>query len=402
MGSGGSDGEKLNVVVCGEGNAVHVMIAQIGSCSDTELRVLGMMRGEELKTELEKNDFTITCHNPDGSSTKGRVDKISLDPADVLPGAHLVLLPLPVFAHRPYFEIIRDHIEQGTAIGVLPGQGGSQWLAKQIFGDKFGSLVYFGTDKLPYNTRIEEFGKTVRLFGLKKVLGVAALPESKAEHVAGMITRAFGGIIEGNALGHMFSVTLMPVNQCIHPSRMYSLFSDWDGKTPYDRNPLFYEEMSEKATDIMAGVDDEIQAVAHALRTQFKMGGVVVPRIHPMLVSWYEPELIGDASTLLSYFRTNQGYAGIDTPMKKLSESEWEPDFNGRYFTEDIPFGLVITRGIAELAGTETPTIDMLILWAQEKMNKQYLVDGKLAGADVKDSFSPQAFGVKDPHELDM
>jgi len=393
--------KKLNVVVCGEGNAVHVMIAQIGASSEAELRVLGMMRGEELKAELQKSDYTVTCHNPDGSKISGRVDKISLDPAELLPDADLVLLPLPVFAHRPYFEAIRDHIQPGTAIGVLPGQGGSQWLAKQIFGDKFESLIYFGSDKLPYNTRIEQFGKSVRLYGLKKKLGVATLPASKAQRVADMITRAFGGIIEGTPLGHMFSVTLMPVNQCIHPSRMYSLFHDWDGETPYERNPLFYEEMSERATEVMGGVDDEIQAVAEALRSKCGMRGVDVPRIHPMLVSWYEPELIGDASTLLSYFRTNKGYAGIDTPMKKVGDEQWVPDFGSRYFTEDIPFGLAITRGIAELVGVRTPTIDMLIEWAQDKMGKQFLVDGKLAGPDVQHTFAPQAFNVTDPVHLD-
>ena len=36
----------------------------------------------------------------------------------------------------------------------------------------------------------------------------------------------------------------------------------------------------------------------------------------------------------------------------------WVPNFGYRYLAEDIPFGLCVTKGLAQLAGVETPETD--------------------------------------------
>ena len=78
----------------------------------------------------------------------------------------------------------------------------------------------------------------------------------------------------------------------------------------------------------------------------------------------------------------------------------WVPDFTARYFTEDIPHGLVVTRGVAALLAVPTPAIDMLIEWAQKNMGKEYLVGGKLVGKDIQDTSAPQAFGIHSAADL--
>ena len=70
--------------------------------------------------------------------------------------------------------------------------------------------------------------------------------------------------------------------------------------------------------------------------------------------------------------------------------------------TKDIPYGLVVTRGVATMAGVATPTIDMLIEWAQKNMGKEYLVDREFVGRDIKDTSAPQAFGLYSPQDLCM
>jgi opine dehydrogenase len=53
------------------------------------------------------------------------------------------------------------------------------------------------------------------------------------------------------------------------------------------------------------------------------------------------------------------------------------PNFDCRYLTEDVPFGLVPTRALAEIADIETPAIDEVIAWAQSVMHGTYwLVTG--------------------------
>jgi hypothetical protein len=61
----------------------------------------------------------------------------------------------------------------------------------------------------------------------------------------------------------------------------------------------------------------------------------------------------------------------------------------------DVPFGLVVVRALADLVGAATPQIDEVIAWAQEKLGRQYLVDGRLRGRDVPALRIPQNHGIR-------
>jgi hypothetical protein len=76
------------------------------------------------------------------------------------------------------------------------------------------------------------------------------------------------------------------------------------------------------------------------------------------------------------------------------------PDFTTRYLAEDIPYGLVVTRGIAELVGTATPVMDKVITWAQARLEREYLVAGKLQGRDLRATRAPQRYGITKINEL--
>merc|ERR1712139_696964 len=102
---------------------------------------------------------------------------------------------------------------------------------------------------------------------------------------------------------------------------------------------------------------------------------------------------IKDTSKLSTCFNTNDGFKGFRCPMKQV-DGGWAPDFANRYFTEDIPEGFAMYKGIADLAGVETPTIDLIMGFFQKFMGKEYLKDGKLAGANVNETKSPQRYGV--------
>jgi hypothetical protein len=109
---------------------------------------------------------------------------------------------------------------------------------------------------------------------------------------------------------------------------------------------------------------------------------------------------IEDKSSIYKMLLTNKGYRGLTHPMVPVDTPEGKikylPNFKYRYFAEDIPMGLVVTRGIAELAGVPTPHMDDVILWCQERMGKEYLLDGKLCGKDLQSTRAPQYFGFKD------
>ena len=114
------------------------------------------------------------------------------------------------------------------------------------------------------------------------------------------------------------------------------------------------------------------------------------------IYEWYMrcyPEDISDKTNLYTAIQTNAAYQGLKHPVKKTDDGKFLPDFTYRYMTEDIPYGLVVIRGIAEIVGVKTPNIDKILTWSQEKMGKEYLVNSKLQGKDVFTSRAPQRYG---------
>ncbi|KAL9952967.1 hypothetical protein ACROYT_G040300 [Oculina patagonica] len=117
-----------------------------------------------------------------------------------------------------------------------------------------------------------------------------------------------------------------------------------------------------------------------------------VVHIHQWHVRRY-PRDISNKSTLYKAIQTNAAYPGIKHPVKTTEDDKYMPDFTHRYMTEDVPCGLIAIRGVAEIVGVQTPNIDKVLTWCQEKMGKEYLLNSKLQGKDVSSSRAPQRYG---------
>ena len=111
---------------------------------------------------------------------------------------------------------------------------------------------------------------------------------------------------------------------------------------------------------------------------------------------------IDDSSNLRTVFATNHAFRGLLCPMDKQEDGTLTPAFGCRYLTEDLPHGLAVLKGVAEIAGVETPHFDKVLTWAQEKINRVYIEDGKIKAdsPDVMKSGCPQRWGLKDIEDL--
>ena len=86
--------------------------------------------------------------------------------------------------------------------------------------------------------------------------------------------------------------------------------------------------------------------------------------------------------------------------MVEVRPGKFVPNFQYRYLSEDVPFGLVATRALAEIAGVETPMIDEVIAWAQSVLQRAYLLGDALRGRDAEDLPIPQNYGVSTVSDL--
>jgi hypothetical protein len=326
----------------------------------------------------------------------GLPQKVSDNPSIVVPGSQLVLLSLPAFAHEIILRDIAPYLDEGAWVGALPARGGFDWCARDVFGNVESCLVLFGLQTLPWACRIQEYGRAVAILGTKTEVDLAAWPVSHVDEVAALLGDLLG--VPMCPTGNFLSLTLASTGQLIHPGIMYGLFRDWDGR-PYVEAPIFYHNIDAATADILQHLSDEVQTLRARLDDRFP--SLDLSSVLP-LYDWIRRaygDRIDDCSSLQNCFVTNDGYAGLLAPMRSTDDG-LVPDFNSRYLIEDVPYGLVVTRGIAELAELPTPMTDQVITWAQGVLENEYLIDGKLRGAGVAGSHAPQRYGVSTLDEL--
>lgn len=388
---------RRNVLaICGGGNAGHALavVASKRFVGDVVWLVSSEDRAELLRRGV---------YSPEGLRATGIVEgqadnirAISSDPVHIIPDADVVLIAVPAFAHAPILERIAPFLKETALVGCLPTRGGFEFEATDMVKaiEPFGRRAIFGLQTLPWSTRIVEPGRIVNFGTLKATVLMAALPQRRAADIAAQLSGLIGTDIVPTE--NFLNMTLGNPGQAVHPGILYGFFSDWSGERyTEDTIPYFYRDASDDTGRVVEQLSDEIVAVAK--RIEARSSGVLdlsgVNSIHDWLKASY-PAQTKDTSTVATCFRTGP-LQHRKAPMHEVAPGLYEPKFAYRYLTEDVPYGLAVVKAIAEIAGIETPAIDTVILWAQEKLGKQYVIDGELSGRDARELPTPQKAGIK-------
>lgn len=392
----------MKVLLCGGGNAIHVLSSFIGSKDDCDVCILTLFAGEADRLKNAVPDEGIKCENDLGPDTYGKPIAISDDPAEVTPGSDIVIFAIPSFGHQLYLEALKPHLKPGVIIGAMPGEGGFDLCARHVLGDEFvDASNVFALETLPWACRILEYGKSVEVLGTKKEIDVVITPKKgeSIDSVLALLQKLVGKAPLMEPACNFLGVTLMNINSVWHPTISYGYYRNKDVTQPMDEPPLFYQGADEYTGEKLALVSDEVLELKRVLLEKYP--GLDLSSVHHvsewMLRSYGDD--IGDTSSIYKMLLTNKGYRGLTHPTRTVDTPEgtkYLPNFRYRYFSEDIPCGLMVTRGIAELAGVPTPHMDDVILWCQEMMGKEFLKDGKVAGKDLDSTRSPQLYGFTD------
>jgi hypothetical protein len=255
-------------------------------------------------------------------------------------------------------------------------------------------------ESLPWSCRVVDFGATVRINGTKKTLVGAIqgdLPKFKVNQVLETLQGVLGEFPKLILSGHLLGINLMSLNAYSHPPIMYGRWKDWDGK-PLDHEPLFFQGVDENTAGLLEKISDEVVAIGRRITAEYPIDLSQVVRMYDWDIAHYSDQ-IADKTNLMTALRTNALYQGRAHPMVQTSNGQYIPDFNHRFLLEDIPC-LAVIRGIAEIAGVETPNLDMVLLWGQGKLDKEYLVGSKLIGKDLATTRCPQRYGITTIEEL--
>ena len=389
-----SDATPAVLAICGGGNGAHALAAVASAHFNGD--IVWLTSSEEKADRLRQGVFSAQGLRATGAveATARRVRTVSADPAAVIPQSDLVVLVVPAFAHLPLLSRVAPYLKTGAWIVAMPSRSGLEFDLRVAALKPDGRRVVIGFQTFPWLCRIKEFGRDVKVNAAKATVSAAALPVAAAP----VAMSALSGIIgmEVAALPTFLDLTLGNTGQIIHPVGMHGLFGEWTDRVYGEEEiPAFYAGMDEETGRLLAAVSDEIVTVARALAVaaQGKLDLRGVLPIRAWLQTAYA-HAIADSSTLARAISTNAAYRGVMAPMRQIAPGAYVPDFGHRFLTEDIPYGLVVTKAIAQIAGVTTPHIDTVISWAQEKMGRQYLIHSALEGRDTHPLRIPQRSGI--------
>eukprot|EP00929_Paragymnodinium_shiwhaense_P035687 TRINITY_DN1922_c0_g1_i1.p1 TRINITY_DN1922_c0_g1~~TRINITY_DN1922_c0_g1_i1.p1 ORF type:complete len:454 (-),score=79.65 TRINITY_DN1922_c0_g1_i1:332-1693(-) len=386
----GQGDAPIVITLVAAGNSGHVCCGLIHENTKGRVKVqLLTNRPELFKNKKPRVKF------PNGDVQVGLIDRVSSDPAELIPHSDIVVYTGPVNATKEVFENIRQYVRTDkTAIGTIFAQGLSHLLAYRVFG---ANVRFFALRNIPWLCRTTKPGEEAEIVGAKTSIGVMTINIEEA-----WVKRELEPLFVTQKVGKWEPVMDMmpdfcpvvfnPANQIIHPARYWAMFRKWRGKPLSGRDEppeWLYRDMDEVAGEVLQVLDEELQCLKDAYYTATGAEGCksVIPLADRLLDQYGDQ--IADKSTLAKMVGTNKAYSMAKTPFIRTNLGVM-PNPNHRVVTDDIGWGLCALVSIAErleLAGISSPTtmMRMLIEWHQTLMGKEYLYNGKLRGRDCQE-----------------
>ena len=335
----------MKICICGGGNLGHVVAGFIAAQKKHEVCLLTR------HPEQWSQDLIIEA--PAETTYSGHLNGLFSNAEQAVSDTDIILLCLPGYAIRETLLQIKDYVQSDAAVGSVVSSTGFFFEAMQLLP---ASQPLFGFQRVPFISRVIEYGHKARLMGYKDSLNLAIErtehPEQLRDTLADMLQTPI------QLLGSYYEASLSNSNPLLHPSRLYTLWKDWHEGDIYPRVPFFYEEWTEETAQLYIQMDNELQSLLDLLPV--RKGSIAT------VLDYYEST---DAVSLAKKLRSIEAFKGILSPMKQV-EGGYIPDFQSRYFTEDFPYGLAIIHRLAHEKGVPSPSIDMVYDWGIKMLNR--------------------------------
>lgn len=330
----------MNICICGGGNLGHVCAGFLAN------------RGHQVSILTTRPTLwgkSLEIVAPDGNFV-GKLATVTSEPREVIPQADVILICLPGFAIHEELEKIKPFLPIGSIVGTVVSSTGFFFEAFKVLPP---DTPLFGFQRVPFISRTIEYGHRAELKGYKETLSVVIEQTDAKETIRQQIEQLFEKPV--TLLDSYYEVSLSNSNPLLHPSRLYTMWQDWQPGITYPRNPQFYTEWTLEASNLLIQMDEEFQNLLRVLG--LKSGCI------PTVLDYYEST---DATSLTQKLRSIKAFQGIFSPMKEISGG-FIPDFSSRYFTEDFPYGMRFIVETAKKHHVDIPTIEEVYHWGMSK-----------------------------------
>ena len=322
------------ICICGGGALGHVCAGVIGSQEDVELNIL--------TGHPERWRSSITVTDKAGKQYAAHIHRVSSHPDEVVSNQDIILICLPGYLIEKTLCDIRPYIGD-AAVGTVVSSTCFFFFAHDVLGQ---DAKLFGFQRVPFISRVAEYGNTANLLGYKSSLAVVLENIESPDIFRRELERLF--ITPVSLLDSFYEVALSNSNPILHTGRLYTLFCGREDEV-FDHNILFYKEWTDEASQMLIDMDAEF----------FQLLGKLGVHGLPSLLEYYEST---DAASLTRKITSIPAFQSITSPMTQVVGG-WKVDFTSRYFTEDFPFGLRWIKEQAQKHQIETPMIDKVYEW---------------------------------------
>lgn len=380
----------MKILICGGGNGGHVMCGLFAS----QGHEVSMLVSEECHVEKWKEALTkgITVYDKStGNTCVGVPKSVSHQPADHVPDAEIIFVVLPAKYNHAMLKGMIPHLRNDPLVVSIEG---GWWGHPQILlnSDEERPLSFHFCEVacLPWAAREIEYAKAVEILGPKEELDFAVSPSDRTTKTQSLLSQLMGMSFRPH-----YSLLGLSLSLCcnwIHPAIMWGHFHGWDGK-PYTKDsvPQFYCDVSQETCDKVEMVEWEIKQLREALQKVCPNVDLSSMRTTKEYLEEFYGHQITDKSTLKTCLHTNPGYKGLLCPMIE-EDGQFLPEWTSRYLESDIPYGMLVFKGVSQLIGLDTPSVDMLIEWGQSKLSKEWIKDGKLVNSSLANTSAPQRY----------
>lgn len=331
----------MKICICG-GGSLGIVCAGYFLNQGHDVRILSG------HPEKWKNEISV--FGPDGEVFSGILTQVSSNPEDIVSDADIILLCLPGYMIEKTLCSVSRFIRPDSIVGSIVSSTGFFFIAHKVLSN---NTKLFGFQRVPFISRIREYGISGDLLGYKKSLNVAIENCSDVEGLRKNLESLFKTPVR--VLDNFYEASLTNSNPILHTGRLYSMWKNYDEEI-YLHQSQFYSDWTDDASEVLIAMDEEFMKLVKSLHIS---DGAI-----PSLLEYYEST---DAASLTRKIKSIQAFKGILSPMKEVPNG-WIPDFGSRYFTEDFPFGLRFIKELSSLHNIPTPTIDKVYEWGMSKI----------------------------------
>ncbi len=283
----------------------------------------------------------------------GKVHLVTSDAKAAIDGAQLLFVVVPAFAQAAFAEQIARHVTPEQVVVLSPGNfGGAITFAKALQTHGCTTLpVLCEAQSMMYACR-KGGPDSINIFGFKQGMRVAVFPAKATAQVAELLKQVFPKI---EAAPNVLWTWISNPNAIGHPP--VTVLNAGRVESPADF--LFYVEgITPSVKRVVDDLDEERMALGKALGL----------------------ELISNDDTTKMWYG-HQGYQGSSFPDKErnpvYASILADRTLDGRYLTEDVPFGLVPLEDMGRLVGIEMPVCTALINLSNSLLDRDFRAIGQ-------------------------